>query len=357
MSEQALVPVGGGGKPPVMFRGEQSRTQVPMPTPIEKAAIILMAIGPELGGSVLRDLAEPDLIRFARTLSGLGRVSQDVLDAVVMEFLDILTSGPEVSGGDKAARKLLSSVLDEAEVARLLGGTGRKPRSVWDRLNDTPFGTLATFIAAEHPQTATLIVSELRAEVAAAVLERLDRGFAQAIVLRLSRVPSLDNHITQAIQGAIDRDFLSVLQRNLSKRRPAELIAGLMNNISSEARDGFLTYLEAQEPTLAQDVLRTMFTFEDVATRVNARDISAILRAIPDEVLLQALKLGQSQDSPTVGFVLGNVPRRLAERYVEDVAAMPEVSRKDGEAAQIEITKVIQDMVRRGEIKLIDKEA
>ncbi len=355
MSDSALVPAGAPPSAPAMYR-QDARMPAPGPSPIEKAAIILMAVGPELGGAVLRDLSEPDLIRFARTLSSLGRVKQEVLDAVVIEFLALLTSGPELAGGDKAARKLLGSILDEAEVARLLGETGGKKRGVWDRLNDTPFGTLATFIAAEHPQTATLILSELRAETAAAVLERLDKPFAQAIVLRLSRVPSLDGHIIQAIQGAIDRDFLSALQRNLSKRRPADLIAGLMNNISSEARDGFLGYLEEQEPALAQDVLRTMFTFEDVATRVNGRDISAILRAVPDEVLLPALKLGQAQDSATVGFVLGNVPRRLAERYVEDVANMPDVSRKDGEAAQIEITKVIQAMVRRGEIRLMDKE-
>ena len=89
----------------------------------------------------------------------------------------------------------------------------------------------------------------MRAEVAASVLERLERGFAQTIVLRLSRVPTLDPPIAAAIQGAIERDFLSVLQRNLSKRRPADLIAGLMNNISTEVREGFLGYLEAQEPT------------------------------------------------------------------------------------------------------------
>ncbi len=357
MSDAALVPAGASGpqRSPAVYRGPQL-PQNAMPSPIEKAAIILMAIGPEMGGSVLKDLAEPDLIRFARTLTGLGKVAQDVLDAVIVEFLEILTSGPDLAGGDAAARKLLSSVLDDDEVNRLLGENKGKPRGVWDRLSDTPLAPLATFIAAEHPQTATVIVSELRSDVAAALLERLERPFAQAIVVRLSRVPTLDAAITAAMQLAIDRDFLSALQRNLSKRRPADLIAGLMNNISSEARDGFLGFLESQEPALAQDVLRTMFTFEDVATRVNARDISTILRGVPEEILLQALKLGQAQESATVGFILGNVPRRLAERYVEDVANMTDVSRKDGEAAQIEITKVIQAMVRRGEIKFIDKD-
>jgi flagellar motor switch protein FliG len=351
MSEGALVPAKARDRP----RAPALRPDL-APEPIEKAAIILTAIGPEIGSAVLRGLAEPDLQRFARTLSGLGKVRQEVLDAVIVEFLEALTSGPDVAGGDKAARKLLGAVLDEGELARLLDGGQGTPRSVWDRLNDTPVAALASFLQAEHPQTAAVVLSELRPETAANALERLDRGFAQSIVLRLSRVPSLDPVVAGAILGAIERDFLSVLQRNLSKRRPADLIAGLMNNISSEARDGFLGYLEAQEPGLAQDVQRTMFTFEDIPARLNPRDMAAVLRDVPEETLLVALKLGEAQASATVPFVLENVPRRLSERYVEELAGLPEPGRKEGEAAQIEITKAIQALVREGAIRFVERD-
>jgi flagellar motor switch protein FliG len=351
MSESSLLPARARDKP----RAPALRPEL-MPSPIEKAAIILTAIGPEIGGAFLRGLAEPDLLRFARTLTGLGKIRQEVLDAVIVEFLEALTAGPDVAGGAKAARKLLGAVLDENEVARLLDGGQGSPRSVWDRMNETPVAALASFVQVEHPQTAAVVLSELRPETAASVLERLDRTFAQSIVLRLSRVPSLDPVVAAAIQGAIERDFLSVLQRNLSKRRPADLIAGLMNNISSEARDGFLGYLESQEPGLAQDVQRTMFTFEDIPSRLNPRDMAAVLRDVPEETLLTALKLGEAQGSATVPFVLENVPRRLSERYVEDLAGLPEPGRKEGEAAQIEITKAIQALVREGQIRFVEKD-
>lgn len=358
MSDAALVPASEATGLRLAAAAPAPTTPAPPPLrAIEKAAIILMAIGPDLGGAILRDLAESDLLRFARTLSGLGKVNQQVLDAVIVEFLESLALGPDLAGGDDAARKLLGAVFDEDEIRQLLGGDRGKPRSVWERLNDTPTAALATFLQAEHPQTAAIIVSELRAEAAAAVLERLDRSFAQAIVLRLSRIPSLDAAVSQAIQGAIDRDFLSALQRSMTKRRPAEMIAGLMNNISSEARDAFLAHLESQDAALAQDVQRTMFTFEDIALRVGPRDVSTVLRDIPEDILLQALKLGETQGSATVGFLLGNIPRRLAERYIEDVANMTGVSRKEGEAAQIEMTKAILDLARRGTIRFLDKEA
>ena len=147
------------------------------------------------------------------------------------------------------------------------------------------------------------------------------------------------------------------LQRNLSKRRPADLIAGLMNNISTEVREGFLSYLEAQEPSLAQDVQRTMFTFDDIAVRLHGRDVAGVLRDVPEEVLLKALKLGEAQGSATVAFVLENLPRRLAERYVEELGGLEDVSRKEGEAAQIEITKAIQAQAKAGTIRFIEKDS
>ena len=54
-----------------------------------------------------------------------------------------------------------------------------------------------------------------------------------------------------------------------------------MNNISTEVREGFLSYLEAQEPSLAQDVQRTMFTFDDIAVRLHGRDVAGVLRDVP----------------------------------------------------------------------------
>ena len=136
------------------------------------------------------------------------------------------------------------------------------------------------------------------------MLERLDRGFAQSIVLRLSRVPSLDQTMSSArIQGAIERDFLSVLQRNLSKRRPGRpdrrpdeqhLLRGARRRSSAISR--------RRSPALAQDVQRTMFTFEDIAARLSAARHRDVLRDVPEDSLLAALKLGETQASATVGL-------------------------------------------------------
>ena len=323
--------------------------------------MILTAIGPELAAGFLRELAEPDMERFARAIGGLGKINQEVLDAVIVEFLELLTTGPEISGGSKAARKLL------------VGGARRRGRgAAADRRPPAQRGPLGLGAAERHAGRRRSRTScrpsirrpprwscrELRAEVAASVLERLERGFAQTVVLRLSRVPTLDPPVAAAIQGAIERDFLSVLQRNLSKRRPADLIAGLMNNISTEVREGFLSYLEAQEPSLAQDVQRTMFTFEDIAVRLHGRDVAGVLRDVRRGGAAQGAEARRGAGerhrrlhprepaAPALGAL-----RRGAGRRSTDV------SRKEGESAQIEITKAIQAQAKAGTIRFIEKDS
>ena len=190
--------------------------------------------------------------RFARALlGGLGEIDQEVLDAVIAEFLDLLTTGPEIAGGSKMARKLLAAVMDdEDEVNRLIEGRApqRGPLGLGATEQLAGARTTPSFLQAEHPQTCR---GDPQRDAGRDRRQRARAprpGLRQTVVLRLSGSRPLDGPVAAAIQGAIERDFLSVLQRNLSKRRPADLIAGLMNNISTEVREGFLGYLEGQEP-------------------------------------------------------------------------------------------------------------
>jgi flagellar motor switch protein FliG len=326
-------------------------------TLIQKAAIVLTAIGPELASTCLQDIDEDDMERIVRTLGSLGKINQDVLDAVIIEFLEQLTTGMELSGGARVTRELLKGLIPDAEIDRILGTIPQaQGRGVWERLNAAPVKPLATFLGAEHPQTVAVIVTELRADIAAGVLAELDRNFAQQIVLRLARIPSMDKEVSKAMQQAIERDFLVTLQSSMTKRRPAELIAGLMNNISSDVRDAFMEFLENKNGMLALEVQRTMFTFDDISTRLNSRDVSSVLREMDEDELLKALKRGTAQESPSVEFILSNLPRRLSERYQEDLEAMQPVPIKEGEAAQIELAKIILDLSKRGTITLLDIE-
>lgn len=327
-------------------------------SPAQKAAVIIVAMGPEAATEILRNLGETNIRRFASAVAKMKGVPHETVDAVVGEFLHAMGDELSVHGGLDEARKFLGQVLDEDQLARVLEEIdARSTRSVWLRLADASDAALANWLSAEHPQVAVLVLARLRADQAARLLERFEPAFAHDVVLRMARVPTPDNAAMEILKSAIEHDFVSAIERTQGAAKPAELIAGLMNHVSATARDAFLGQMEQDDPKLAAEVQRVMFTFGDIASRVNPRDVAKVIRAIDEPVLMAALKLAAAQSNPSAEFILGNIAKRLSDRMREDLEGMPDVRQKEGEAAQAELVNAIQTLARRGEIKLIEIDA
>ena len=321
----------------------------------ERATIVLIALGPDTAASFLKDLGEDNIRRFARAVSRMREIPHAVVDDVLTDFMDTLGDEMSVRGGMDEAKRFLGQVMDGDSVNRILEDLdGRGGRSIWLKLADAADASLANWLSMEHPQFACVVLSKLRSDQAARVLERFEAAFAQDIVMRMARVPTVDPSAMEVIREVIERDFVSVMEKNQGARKPAELIAGLMNHVSSSVRDAMLGQMGEENPRLAQEVQRVMFTFTDIASRVGARDIAKVVKGVEEEVLMTAMKSAMVRTDPSVEFILGNIAKRLAERFNEDLAAMPDVRKKDGEAAEAEVVAAIQAMVKKGEIKLIE---
>jgi flagellar motor switch protein FliG len=334
------------------------KSQAPRPEELtwpERATIVLIALGPETASAFLKNLGEDNIRRFARAVSRMREIPHQTVEAVLTDFMEALGDEMSVRGGMDEAKRFLGQVMDGDSINRIMEDLdGRGGRSIWLKLSDASDISLANWLQMEHPQFASVVLTKLRSEQAARVLERFDNAFSQDVVMRMSRVPTLDPHAMELIREAIERDFVSVMERSQGTRKPADLIAALMNHLSSDIRDSLLQHMGEQSPRLAQDVQRVMFTFSDIASRVGARDIAKVVKSLEEMVLLTAMKSAQERNDPAVDFILGNIAKRLAERFAEDLEAMPEVRRKDGEAAQAEVVAAIQVLVKAGEIKMIE---
>lgn len=341
--ELATVPNGGGGDP-VLTRPQ-------------KAAIVLSIIDPSDAALLLKEFSETTLLNFAKAVSDLKPIQPSTLNDVVLEFLGELGDTTDVRGGVQQVRKFLEAFMEGDDVDRILEDLmGQQNRPVWDRVGDAPSAAAATYLGLEHPQTVAYVLSKLRSDKAAAILERLDREFGQAVVLRMSRVPSLSEHIIGLVSTAIEKDFLSAINRQSGAIKPAELIGNLMNNVSSVAREEFLANLEEADATLAQEVTRVMFTFADIAVRLAPMDVAKIVKEVEEERLLIGLRLAKDTDNPSYDFIISNLSKRLSERLVEDIDAMDPVTEKDGEPAQMEVINIIQKKAKMGEISLYEPE-
>ena len=324
----------------------------------QKAAVIIGVLGSETAGTVLEQLDETSLRQFTHAMSGLNRIDAPQVRATIAEFLaELATDAEVVRGGLGQARELLEQHVGEGLLMRILDAAkSPSAHNVWQKLAKVSDEALADFLSREHPQTAAVVVSKFGAEHAARTLNRLEPELARDVVIGLARVASLDPHVIEAIGDTMSRSFLATHSGADRKRNPADQVGAIMNYTSPSLRDHILDHIEAEQPEFAEEIRRKMFTVEDIPARVPRRGIAALIRSIDRETLLKVLFTTRESAPETCEFILGNLSTRMAEQLREELGEITSVRRKDGEQAQSEIIRVIRNLVKRGEIELVEEE-
>ncbi len=321
----------------------------------QKAAVVLSILEPADAAAMMKDFDEPQILTFARAVSELRPLPPAVLQDVVREFLGHLSNVSDVRGGVDQVRSLLTGVLDDNEIDRIvneIAGTTKRP--IWERLGDAPANLAAAYLQLQHPQTVSYVLAKLKPSKAAAILEEIEREVANTSVIRLARIPTLDDDVQDILHSTLERDFLSTLSHRTNNVLPEEVIGNLMNNVSSEAREEFLKFLSETNEDLAAAVVKVMFTFADIAERVRPNEVTFFTKEVEEEELLIALKHAQALGNPTFDFIISNLSKRLAERLNEELDAMEEPVAKEAEAIQIKLVNVIQKKAKMGEMTLIE---
>lgn len=347
LKQMPLAPMAPVNEPPA--------TLPSISTP-KKAAIIIGALGTEAAGPILEQLDEASLRNFASAMCRIERVGPDVVHATIAEFLtDLDMIEQTVNGGLVTARNFLQQYVNEATLTRIMDDADSPSvHNVWRKLAKVDDLALSEFLAREHPQTASVVVSKLTAEQAARVLSMLPAERAREIVLGVTKISSLDKSVVEAIGGSVSRDFLARQPKGGNKQKAADRVGAIMNFTAGDIRSVVMDYLDEIRPEFANEVRRKMFTFEDVATRVEKRDVAAIIRAVDQETLLKALTGAEENAPKTKEFILSSISSRIAEQLNEELAEYGKVKIREAEEAQTEFLRVVRQLEGAGELQLIE---
>jgi flagellar motor switch protein FliG len=99
-----------------------------------------------------------------------------------------------------------------------------------------------------------------------------------------------------------------------------------------------------------------MFTFADIADRVEPRDASLLLKAVDEPTVMRALKFAEHNAPKVLDFFMANLSKRLAQRLEGDLKLLGDVTPRDGEAAQAEVVRMVRELSQAGEIKVLEAE-
>ena len=314
----------------------------------EKAAAVLLAIGPDRAAAVLAHLTEEEVEQFTVEVAQLGNIPRAQLEAILTEFhTEAVAHQHLLSGGERQARELLRKLHgDEADeiVDRLLATTQQAPFHFL-RLHE--HAEILQHLRDEHPQTIALVLAHLPARLGAALLAGLEPAVQGAVATRLATLERADPEVVSRIEESL-RGRLGEVRRRSGRRDGVKELADLLNQTDRSTERSIIGELEARDPALAERVRALMFVFEDLAS-LDDRALQEILRTVEPQVLATALK-GVSGELREV--IERNLSERARTTVTEEMDLLGQVRVRDVEEAQTTVVRAVHELEREGVVTL-----
>ena len=313
----------------------------------EKAAVLLLALGEEHSG-LWQQLDEDEIKEISQTMAGLGTVTAQVVEDVLVEFVAGMSGSGSVMGSFEQTQKLLTAFMPADRVEGLMEEIrGPAGRTMWDKLGNVNEAVLANYLKNEYPQTVAVILSKVKPEHAARVLTALPEDFALECVQRMLRMEPVQREILDKSEQTLRTEFMSNLART-SKRDSHEMMADIFNSFDRQTEARFIGALEERNREAAERIRALMFVFEDLS-KLDPGGVQTLLRAVEKDQLGLALK-GASEALREMFF--SNMSERASKIMREDMEAMGPVRLKDVDSAQMAMVQAAKDLAAKGEIML-----
>ena len=314
----------------------------------DKAAVLMVSLGPELSASVFKHLREEEIEDLTLAIAGLTRIEPEVRDEVIEEFHDLVLAREYLEqGGIEYARELLEKALgpDRAEqiIKRLTASLAVRP---FDFARKTDPGQLLNFIQNEHPQTIALILAYLHPEQAGLILSSLSPELQVDVARRVASLDRTTPEVLQEIESTLEQRLSAFVMDDYTVAGGVESIVDILNMVDRATEKTILDSLEEEEPELAEEIRKRMFVFEDIIL-LDDRSIQKVLREVDSKDLAMALKTASEE---VASRIYKNMSKRAAEMLREDIEYMGPVRLRDIEETQQRIVATIRRLEDMGEI-------
>ena len=315
---------------------------------IEKAAILLIALGPEKSATIFKHLKEDEIEQLTLEIANTRSISPTVKEDVVDEFYEICLAQQYITeGGISYATDLLEKALG-AEKARVVIGrlTASLQVRPFEFIRKTDATQLLNFIQDEHPQTIALILSYLSANQAAQIVSALPADKQADVAKRIAQMDRTSPDVIKEVEKVLERKLASLVNQDYTIVGGVDAIVDILNTVDRGTEKNIMENLDIEEPELADEIRHKMFVFEDILTLDN-RSIQRVLREVDNNELAIALK---AANEDVQNIIFENLSSRLATMIREDMEFMGPVRMKDVEDAQQRIVNIIRKLEDSGDI-------
>src|SRR5690625_951565 len=314
----------------------------------QKAAILLISLGPDVSAQIYKHLTDEEVEQLSLEISSVQKVEPELKEEVIEQFHQIVLAQDYITqGGVGYAKSVLEKAFGKQEAANIINRlTSSLQVRPFDFARKADPNQLLNFIQNEHPQTIALILSYLDPEQAGQILSELPQDTQAEIAKRIAVMDSTSPEIISQVEQVLEKNIATSLTEDYTQTGGIESVVEVLNSVDRSTERTILDTLEIQEPELADEIKKRMFVFEDIVILDN-RAIQRVIREVDNEDLLLALKVASDEVKEVV---FNNMSERMAETFKEEMEFLGPVRLRDVEEAQTRIVGTIRRLEDIGEI-------
>lgn len=314
----------------------------------EKAAILLISLGPEFSAQIFKHLNDEEIEELTLEIANMRKVSPEEKEKIMDEFYQICVAQEYISeGGINYAKEVLEKALGSQKamdiINKLTASLQVKP---FDFARKADPGQLLNFIQSEHPQTIALILSYLPASQSAQIMSALPQVKQTEVARRIATMDRTSPDIIKEVEMVLERKLSALVSQDYTSAGGIQSIVDILNSVDRGTEKNIMDTLEVQDAELAEEIRKRMFVFEDIIN-LDSTSIQRFIREIDNSDLAIALK-GATEEVASVIYT--NMSKRMAEMIKEDMEFMGPVRLRDVEEAQQKIVNIIRKLEETGDI-------
>ena len=315
---------------------------------VQKAAILLIALGPEKSAQVFKHLKEEEIEELTLEIANTKSITTQTKDEVINEFYEICLAQQYIAeGGIGYAKELLEGALGPEKAMEVIGKlTASLQVKPFEFVRKADASQLLNFIQDEHPQTIALILSYLAPQQAAQIVSALPPDRQADVAKRIATMDRTSPDVIKEVERVLETKLASLVNQEYNIIGGVDAVVEILNAVDRGTEKHIMENLEIEEPELADEIRKKMFVFEDILL-LDDRAIQRVLRDVENSDLAIALKGSNEQ---VQNAIFNNLSKRLAAMIKEDMEFMGPVRMKDVEEAQQKIVNIIRKLEDSSEI-------
>lgn len=314
----------------------------------QKAAILLISLGPDVSAQVYKYLSEEEIEKLSLEISSVKKVDTNLKENVMEQFHQIAVAQDYITqGGIGYAKTVLEKAFGKQEASNIINRlTSSLQVRPFDFARKADPQQVLNFIQGEHPQTIALVLSYLDPEQAGQILSSLPQELQADVAKRIATMDSTSPEIISQVEQLLEKNISASVSEDYTQTGGIQAVVEVLNGVDRSTERTILDALETQDPDLAEEIKKRMFVFEDIVILDN-RAIQRVIREVENEDLRLALKVASDE---VKDVVFTNMSQRMAETFKEEMEYMGPVRLRDVEEAQMRIVAIIRRLEDIGEI-------